>query len=81
MRWAAKTHVRLQLKLVGREFTPRMLDGARLAALGHPDAPMHSIAKYAEMKDLDKVRKFKGRVRRSSVESESFRKKRRPTHD
>ena len=76
MRWASKTHVRMQLKMVGREFTPRMLNGARLAALGPPDAPMYSIAKYAEMKDLDKVRKSAGRVRRSSVESESFRKRR-----
>jgi len=74
MRWAAKTHKRMQLKLVGREFTPRMLDGARLAALGPPDAPMHSIARYAEIKDLEKVRKSKGLVRRSPVESEVFRK-------
>jgi hypothetical protein len=78
MRWASKTHIRMQLKLMGREFTPRMLNGARLAALGHPNSPMYSIARYAEMKDLDKVRKSKGRVRRSPVESESF-KKRRPT--
>lgn len=75
MRWASKTHKRLQLKLVGREFTPRMLRGARLAALGHRDSPMHSIARYAEMKDLEKVRKSKGHVRTSPVESESFRKK------
>jgi hypothetical protein len=75
MRWASKTHKRMQLKLVGREFTPRMLRGARLAALGHPDSPMHSIARYAEMKDLEKVRKSKGRVRTSPVESESFKKR------
>jgi hypothetical protein len=75
MRWAAKTHKRMQLKLVGREFTPRMLKGARLAALGHPDSPLHSVARYAEMKDLEKVRKSKGRVRTSPVESESFRRK------
>lgn len=81
MRWASKTHIRMQLKLVGREFTPRMLKGARLAALGHSDEPMYSIAKYAEMKDLEKVRKSKGLIRRSAVESESFRKKRRPRED
>ena len=75
MRWASKTHVRMQLKLVGREFTPRMIQGARLAALGHPDEPMYSIAKYAEMKDLDRVRRSHKLVRRSSVESESFKKK------
>ena len=75
MRWASKTHKRMQLKLVGREFTPRMLRGARLAALGHPNSPLHSIARYAEMKDLEKVRKSKSRVRTSPVESESFRKK------
>ncbi len=77
MRWASKTHKRLQLKLIGREFTPRMVNGARLAALGHPNGPMHSIARYAEQKDLEKVRKSHGLVRRSAVESESF-KKRRP---
>lgn len=77
MRWASKTHKRLQLKLIGREFTSKMTTGARLAALGHPNSPMHSIARYAERKDLDKVRKSHGLVRRSAVESESF-KKRRP---
>ena len=77
MRWAAKTHVRMQLKLVGREFTPRMIQGARLAALGHPDEPMHSIAKYAEMKDLDRVRRSHKLVRRSAVESEVFKRRRR----
>jgi hypothetical protein len=75
MRWAAKTHIRMQLKLVGREFTPRMIQGARLAALGHPDSPMHSIAKYAEMKDLDRVRRSHGLVRRSAVESEVFKRR------
>jgi hypothetical protein len=75
MRWASKTHVRMQLKLVGREFTPRMLQGARLAALGRPSDPMHSIAKYAEIKDLGKIRKSKKLMRMSSVESESFRKR------
>lgn len=75
MRWAVKTHKRMQLKMVGREFTPKMLYGARLAALGHPNSPMHSIARYAEMKDLEKIRRSKGRVRISSVESETFRKR------
>jgi hypothetical protein len=76
MRWASKTHIRMQLKLVGREFTPRMMDGAKTAALGHPNSPMYSIARYAEAKDLVKVRKSKGLVRKSQVESESFRKRR-----
>ena len=76
MRWASKTHVRMQLKLIGREFTNRMIYGARLAALGPSDSPMYSIARYAEMKDLDKVRKSKNRIRKSPVESESFRKRR-----
>jgi len=75
MRWAVKTHKRMQLKLIGREFTPKMLNGARLAALGHPDTPMYSIAKYAEIKDLDKIRAVKKQVRNSLVERESFKKK------
>ena len=75
LRWAVKTHKRMQLKLVGREFTPKMIQGARLAALGDPNSPMHSIARYAEIKDLGKIRKSHGKIRKSLVESESFRKK------
>jgi hypothetical protein len=76
LRWAVKTHKRMQLKLIGREFTPKMIQGARLAALGHPNSPMYSIAKYAEIKDLEKIRRVKGKIRKSLVESESFKKKR-----
>ena len=75
MRWAAKTHKQQQLKLLGREFTPRMMKGARLAALGNPRNPLHSVARYAEMKDLVKVR-AKGLDRSSPVESESFKRRR-----
>jgi hypothetical protein len=74
MRWASRTNKRKQLKLVGREFTYRQVNGARLAALGHPKDPSHSIVKYAEMKDLQRIREAKGLARVSSVEAESPKK-------
>lgn len=70
MRWASRTHKRKQLKLVGREFTYRQLHGARLAALGSPRDPRHAVAKYAEMKDLQRLRESNGVYRTSEVESE-----------
>ena len=74
MRWASRTLKRKQLKLVGRDLTPKQIHGARLAALGTPSQPMYRIARYAEMKDLQRIRESKGVIRESSVESESFRK-------
>lgn len=73
MRWASKTLKRRELKLVGRDFTYRQVNGARLAALGHHPKtdPRHSVAKYAEMKDLQRVRERAGLVRISAVEHES----------
>ncbi len=74
LRWANRVHKRKEFQLEGREFTPRQLNGARIAALGPPGKdPGHAIMKYSEFKDLDKVRR-KGWVRRSEVESESVRK-------
>ena len=73
LRWANRVHKRKELQLVGREFTPRQLNGARIAALGPHDDPGYAIMKYSEFKDLSKVRQG-GAVRRSEVESESFRK-------
>lgn len=73
LRWANRVHKRKQLQLEGREFTPRQLNGARIAALGPHDDPDYAIMKYSEFKDLDKVR-HRGYVRRSEVESESTRK-------
>lgn len=70
MRWASRTHKRKQLKLEGREFTYRQVNGARLAALGHPRGQTRALAKYVEMKDLQRVREGAGLVRVSSVESE-----------
>jgi hypothetical protein len=78
MRWANKHRKRQQLKLVGREFTDRQVNGARLVALGHPKDPKHSVVKYTEKKDLDKVRKSRGMTRTSSVEHESYRVPKEP---
>ncbi len=74
IRWANRSSKRVQLKLVGREFTDRQLNGARLVALGHPKNPRHSVIKYTEKKDLDRVRDKKGLSRKSSVEHESYKK-------
>jgi len=74
LRWANRVHKRKELQLVGREFTPRQLNGARIAALGSHDDPGYAIMKYSEFKDLDKIR-LNGRVRKSEVESESFSRK------
>lgn len=74
MRWASRTLKRKQLKLVGRDITPKQLNGARLAALGTPKQPHYKIVRYSEMKDLQRVRESKGMVRESAVENESFRK-------
>lgn len=74
MRWASRTNKRRQLKLVGREFTYRQVNGARLAALGHPKDPTHSVVKYAEMKDLQRLRESRGVSRSSAVEAESHKK-------
>lgn len=77
MRWASRTLKRRELKLVGRDFTFRQVNGARLAALGHHPKgdPRHSVAKYAESKDLQRVREKAGLVRISSVEHESPKRK------
>lgn len=74
MRWASRTLKRKQLKLVGRDITPKQLNGARLAALGTPKQPHYKIVRYSEMKDLQRIREGKKIIRESSVENESFRK-------
>ena len=74
MRWANRVKKRKQLQLVGREFSPKELTGARLAALGNPRQPQYSIAKYAENKDLKRLLSKKNIVRESSIEVETFRK-------
>lgn len=73
LRWANRVRKRKEFQLEAREFTPRQVNGARIAALGPPGSPGHAIMKYSEFKDLDKIRK-KGVVRRSEIESESFRR-------
>lgn len=71
LRWANRVHKRKEFQLEGREFTPRQLNGARIAALGPPGQdPGYAIMKYSEFKDLDKIR-HEGYVRKSEVESES----------
>jgi hypothetical protein len=74
LRWANRVNKRKQLQLVGREYTPKELVGARLAAIGHPIHPEYSIAKYAENKDLKLLLSTQEIVRASSVESEIFKK-------
>lgn len=71
IRWANKNKKRLQLKLVGREFTAKQLNGARLLAMGHPKDPKYSIIKYVEKKDLDVIFSSRGLIRKSSIEQES----------
>ena len=78
VRWANKSNKRKELKLVGREFTERQLNGARLVALGHPKDARHSVVKYTEKKDLDRVRTSAGKTRTSAVEHESYRRPPKP---
>lgn len=72
IRWANRVNKRRQLQLVGRTFSPKELHGARIAALGPKKSPCFSIAKYVEVKDLDKLLKEKNTIRVSSIESEVF---------
>jgi len=74
LRWANRVKKRKQLQLEGREYTPKELVGARLAAVGTPKHANFSIAKYAENKDLKTIRKRLGVIRSSAVESETFSK-------
>lgn len=74
LRWANRVQKRKTLQLVGREFTPKEITGARLAALGSRNDPLYSIAKYAEAKDLKKILASKAHMRLSEVETESFRR-------
>ncbi len=73
LRWANRVHKRKSLQLEGRVFTPRQLNGARIAALGARDDPYWSVMKYSELKDLTKLRD-NGIVRTSEVEGESRRR-------
>ncbi len=75
IRWANRLKRRKQLQLVGREFSPKELLGARLVALGRPGTEEHRIFKYAEQKDLIRVLHGSGRTKVSSVETETFRPK------
>jgi hypothetical protein len=75
MRWANRVKRRKELQLEGRKYTPKELAGARLVALGQPDQPEYSIAKYAEARDLKNILRKQNRVRISSVETETFRPK------
>lgn len=72
MRWANRVNKRRQLQLVGRVYSPKEIQGARLAAFGYPSHPHFQVARYLEMKDLGKIMKAKNIVRVSSVESEVF---------
>lgn len=72
MRWANRVNKRRQLQLVGRVFSPKEINGARIAALGPPTDARFQLAKYIEAKDLGKIAKAAGKARVSSVESEVF---------
>jgi hypothetical protein len=75
MRWANRVKKRKELQLVGREFSSKEISGARLAALGEPGTNKHSLFKYAEIRDLRKIKKAAGKMRQSAVETEVFRSK------
>lgn len=70
LRWANRVQKRKQYQLEGREFTSKQIQGARLAALEAKGNPNRSIANYAELKDLLKLREKAGLVRISAVEHE-----------
>lgn len=72
MRWANRVNKRRQLQLVGRIFSPKETQGARISALGSPSDPFFRIAKYVDAKDLEKIHKACGLTRVSSVEAEIF---------
>lgn len=75
MRWANRVRKRKTLQLKSREFTQKQVHGARIVALGHAQSdPRRSIAKYAEIRDLVRVRQKAGLVRMSTVELETLKK-------
>ena len=62
---------RHELKLEGREFTPKQIAGARIFALGHEaNDPKRSLARYVEKKDLERISHKQQLYRVSGVESE-----------
>lgn len=72
IRWSNRKKWRRKFQLKGRAYTPKEVYGARLAALGPPADPDHSVVKYADARDLRKVLRMQDRVRVSSVEKEAF---------
>ncbi len=74
VREAVRSSKRHLLKLEGRSYTNRQINGARLCALGPPTQPNYSIVRYIEMKDLRQVRNRFKKKRVSAVDSEKYRK-------
>jgi hypothetical protein len=74
MRWANRVNKRHQLQLLGRDFSPKEIAGARLAALGKPSESEFRITKYAEIKDLNRIYDKCKQIRISEIESEVFKK-------
>lgn len=72
LRWANRVNKRRQLQLVGRVYSPKEIQGARIAATGPPSSPAFRLARYVEAKDLSKILKSNGIARLSAVESEVF---------
>lgn len=62
--------------LPGRKYTYKEIAGARLVAIGRKDSGSYSIFKYSEKKDLQRILEERDVMRVSSVETETFRKKR-----
>lgn len=70
LRWANRVIKRRKLQLIGRVYSHNEVMGAKYAALGNPKEPEHSIAKYVEGKDLERIMSMKEKVRISAVEAE-----------
>ena len=62
---------RRDLQLEARDYTDKQLNGARIAALGPPRDPSHTVFRYSEKKDLRRIKEAGGPARTSAVQSES----------
>jgi hypothetical protein len=75
MRWANRVNKRKQLQLQARDYTPREIAGARMAALGHPKGQLRSLAKYVEISDIRNIQDLKKITKIVAVESETLKKR------
>lgn len=77
VRWRNRILKRDQLKVEGRTFTTREVQGAALLALGRGGTAGYRLAWYSERKDLVSLRKAKDMVKCSVVEYESMKSKKK----